>query len=254
MGNAYLDTNKPRRAQFREPRRAKPTGCVEIHTAESVMDTVGPDTGAESVAKFIQGRNDPGSYHRLVDSDSIVSLVRFGCEAYGDGTGSNPWAIHISAACRTTDWEKMSKERRTNFIANLAKAANEARIWLKRTHGVDLPARRISKAQSDKGVAGFLGHGDRDPGRRTDPGADFPWGEFMAAYTALSKPTKIVKPARPVGDKNQGLRRAILASEVKIKAAAREADKVGKKSLAKAYRARAAAYKVRRISLRVKKK
>lgn len=217
MAKAYLDVNKPKRSQFREKRREAVSGVIVIHTAENEADLVGADSGAENVAKFIQNRTDPGSYHRLVDSDSIVKLVRLGCEAYGDGTGSNPHAIHLSVAVRTVDWAKMSKSKRTEYIANLAKAANEARKWLKNKHNITVPAKRISRAESEKRLPGFIGHGDRDPGRRSDPGADFPWDEFLAAYVALSKPTKVIK--NPSSSKNtkakkaQKTRRIILRAE-----------------------------------------
>jgi len=268
MGKAYLDLHPPKVRQFREPRRAKPTGCVVVHTAESVLDSVGPDTGAENVAKFMVGRSDYGSYHRLVDSDSIVKLVRFGCEAYGDGTGSNPFAIHISAACRTTDWRKMDDDQLAGFIANMAKAANEARLWLKATHGIDLPAKRITRAQSEAGKAGFITHGERDPGRRTDPGADFPWKDFFAAYKALSQPAKVIVESTTKGDKYQQLRRKILASEESGTAfvadlvdAEAEARAVGQKAVAARLRVRIKSEKAyigrlgkRRVALRVKKK
>ena len=192
---AYLVDNPPRRRQFRE-RTRKPTGCIVVHTAESVMDTVGPDTGAENVAAFIRNRTDPGSYHVLADSDSRIRLVPFTHAAYGDGTGSNEFAVHVSAACRTTDWARMSKTRRAGFIDQLARGAATAAKWLKRTHGINVPARRITRAQSETGAAGFISHGERDPGRRTDPGSDFPWDEFLERYADLMRP-KTKPPATP---------------------------------------------------------
>ena len=60
---AWLDQHPPVRRQYRDPRRAAPSGVIVVHTAENVMDAVGSDTGAENVARFIQTRADPGSYH-----------------------------------------------------------------------------------------------------------------------------------------------------------------------------------------------
>lgn len=190
----YLEDNKPARSQFRTGRRAKPTGLFVIHTAEGVMDAVGADTGAEGVARFIRDRDTPGSYHRLVDSDSVVALIRLSNEAYGDGTGSNPYAIHVSFACKTSDWVKMTPAKRAAFLRNGAKAVVEGMTWLKREHGITVPLKRVTRAQSTAGAAGFIPHGDRDPGRRSDPGANFPWTQFFAEIKALLGTTSSPAP------------------------------------------------------------
>lgn len=178
---AYLDDHPPARTQFRQ-RYATPTGLIVVHTAESALDAIGEDTGAEGVADFIRRRSEPGSYHRLVDSDSIVALVRFEMAAYGDGTGSNEFAIHLSFACRAADWPGMDPARREAFLVNGARAAREAAGWLEREHRRAVPARRVTRDQSDQGAAGFISHGERDPGRRTDPGPAFPWDRFLTLY------------------------------------------------------------------------
>jgi hypothetical protein len=197
---AYLDSHPPARSQFRCPRRAKPSGVVVVHTAENVMDTVGPDTGAEAVARFIQGRDTPGSYHDLVDSDSILDLVRYECEAFQDGTGSNPHAYAVSAACSYLDWAKMSKAKRDAFVENMAQAVARYARWVKKTHGVTIPARRITRAQSDAGVPGFLSHAERDPARRKDPGnaaGQFPWDQFLARFAVLMAAPAASTPVDP---------------------------------------------------------
>jgi hypothetical protein len=184
--STYLQLHKPKRSQYRAPRRSRPTGLTVIHTAESVMDAVGPDTGAEQVAAFIAGRSDPGSYHDLVDADSALQLVPYTAEAYQDGTGSNPYALSISFACRTTDWTRMTPQKRAGFLRMGALAFARQQAWLKANGHKTTPLRRISRAESAGGVAGFIPHGDRDPDRRTDPGKHFPWAEFFAACQAAT--------------------------------------------------------------------
>ncbi|WP_166390331.1 N-acetylmuramoyl-L-alanine amidase [Nocardioides ochotonae] len=181
----YLETHRPRQTQFRRPRRATPSGVVVVHTAESAPDTAGPDTGAENVAGFIAGRTDYGSYHDLCDSDSIVHLVPYDAEAYGDGTGSNPHAYHVSAATQAHRWPSLSQAWREGAVRNMAAAAANYARWLRAEHGIEIPARRITRAQSEARVPGFLSHGERDPGRRTDPGQDFPWSLFLTTYADL---------------------------------------------------------------------
>lgn len=190
----YLQDNPPLTRQYRLPRRAKPTGMIGVHTAESILDAIGEDTGAENVADFIRRRSDYGSYHTIADSDSRVRLVPFDAEAYGDGTGSNYFGIHISFACKAAGWSGMSAVRRGAFIHQGAQAAAEAARWLKRNHGIVVPAKRISKAQSDAGLPGFISHAERDPARRSDPGPDFPWDDFLAEFRDL---TTVQPPIRP---------------------------------------------------------
>lgn len=185
--STYLETHPPKIRQFRSPRRAKPSGLIVIHTAESVMDTVGPDTGAENVAAWIVDRDTYGSYHIIVDSDSRLRLVPFDAEAYGDGTGSNPFAIHISFACAAADWPRMTAEKRLAFIRNGAQAAHEAAEWLKNVHGIEVPPARVTRAESEAREPGFISHGERDPGRRSDPGAAFPWSVFMREFVAAGE-------------------------------------------------------------------
>jgi hypothetical protein len=181
---AYLDDHPPRVRQFRE-RGTTASGVLVIHTAESVPDVVAADGGAEGVAAFIRGRSDFGSYHWLADSDTLIDLVRMSQQAYGDGTGSNPHAIHISAATQAARWPGLPREWVRDTIENMARAAAKADAYVFELHGVHIPARRISRPQSDNRVEGFISHAERDPGRRSDPGSGFPWEQFLDTYRGM---------------------------------------------------------------------
>lgn len=165
------------------------------------MDDVGPDTGAENVARFIQRRDTPGSYHDLVDSDSAIYLVRYPCEAYQDGTGSNPWALSISFALAAADWPRLSPAKRYDFLEQAVSAFRRQQAWLVSNGYPTTPLRRITKAQSDAGMAGFISHGDRDPGRRSDPGRDFPWGQFLEMCATITNPEDDMPSADEVAAK-----------------------------------------------------
>ena len=186
----YLEENPParRKGQFRLGRRDPLKPVVVVHTAQSGTDTRGADTKAEAVAGFIQRRQDAGSYHILGDRDSIIRLVRIANEAYGDGTGSNRWAIHISLAMDAGDWDKLALDS-VPWVEYVESAATMALLAAMACHdrGLRIPAARLlTKAESDRADAcGFISHGRRDPARRSDPGAGFPWGRFFARYAAL---------------------------------------------------------------------
>lgn len=191
---AYLIDHPPVRSQYRKPRRQKPSGIVVLHTAESTPDYVAFDGGAEAVARFIQSRTTPGSYHDLVDSDSILPVVPYGYEAFHDATGSNPHSLSISIATRADTWPLAPKQWRERAVENAARAAVRQAAWVKAQTGIVIPARRITRDESERKVPGFISHAQRDPTRRTDPGAEFPWSDFLDLYADLSDPT----PDQPV--------------------------------------------------------
>lgn len=180
---AYLTANRPARSQWYHRRNRPLTGCTVLHTAENVMDTVGPDTGAEAVAEFIRTRSTPGSYHDLVDSDSAIHLVEYEHGAFHDGTGSNNWALSLSFACSASDWARMSAERRAGFLRQGAAAFARQQAWRKANGFPMTDLRLLSKLESDTGASGFIYHGMRDPARRSDPGMRppnlFPLAEFI---------------------------------------------------------------------------
>jgi hypothetical protein len=180
---AYLNDHPPARSQFRCPRRASESGVVVVHTAENTADTLGPDAGAEAVARFIQGRDDPGSYHDICDSDSNINLVDYSCEAFHVGVFSINWHSYgVSAACEADRWDAKSDEWRDGCLDQMAIAAHRYAGHLFRLRRIVIPARRISVDQARQGVPGFIAHGDLDPMRRHDPGAHFPWATFLRKF------------------------------------------------------------------------
>jgi hypothetical protein len=181
---ALLETRRPARQQF-DTDRALVT-CYLVHTAENVLDQVGADTGAEGVAEFIATRKDAGSYHDLADADSTPEVIPPRWQAFHCRGGVNPWTMSLSFACRSVDWPRMTPERRTAFLVNGARVAVDRIDWIEAQPGFRTPTRprflirRITKAQAWAGETGFTSHGEMDPGRRTDPGPEFPWAEFLA--------------------------------------------------------------------------
>lgn len=183
---AWLNDHPPARSQFRHPRRDHESGVIVVHTAENTPDFVAFDGGAEAVARFIQGRSDPGSYHELVDSDSSIQLVEDGDEAFHDGTGSNPHSWGLSIATRADVWPLAPEEWRNGAVYQAAaRAAGYARRLHDRT-GIVIPPRRLTREESTNKVPGFISHAERDPTRRSDPGKHFPWDDFLLIYARLT--------------------------------------------------------------------
>lgn len=161
----YLLDNPPATQQFYSSRPWPISGGVLIHTTESIMDNVGPDTGAENVAGFISRRNDYGSYHCIVDSDSAVNLVPDSYVAYHCGaSGYNSVTWGISFACRTTDlnpdsqWTKSAMARAAQEIVN---------FWTRNGFDPAIAARFIPALQTQSSP-GMSTHGEAQPGDRSD--------------------------------------------------------------------------------------
>lgn len=176
----YLLDHSNRIPQYGAKRRGghKPSGTIVIHTAENVADQVGADLGAENVARYCTTRSDYGSYHRIVDADSIVAMAPFGYETWHCRV-TNPWSIGISMAVRADDWDRYSADYVTRVLRNAARAAAEAVRDLKKYWGVVVPIAHISGSDARRQRPGFTGHGETDPDRRHDPGAGFPWRRFL---------------------------------------------------------------------------
>ena len=197
---AYLIDHPPVRSQFRSPRHEDPSGVVGVHTAENTPDYVAFDGGAEAVARFIQSRTDPGSYHTLADSDSILRMVDYDDEAFHDGTGTNRHSFGLSVATRADVWPLAPKRWRDGAVEQAAQGAADYARWIKAEHGIVIPAERITADEARNRRPGFVSHAQLDPTRRTDPGKDFPWSTFLARFKALTLPQPAPPPPPPEDD------------------------------------------------------
>lgn len=149
----------------------QPPKVITVHTAENNPDLVGRDSGAEAVARFFARTSRRASVHKVIDSDSIVDLLP-----------DTHRAIHSKSAWRDSLSFEISYKaawwgRNPAYeMRLLTKASEICRHWVA-TYGIRV--RRINLAQYHRGESGLIAHGDLDPTRRTDPGANFPWATFL---------------------------------------------------------------------------
>lgn len=195
MSFYLLDNVQPNTQQWGYPRRgASLSGTCIIHTAECAVDLDGPDSSAENCAEFIRTRTDYGSYHTLVDSDSVLEMVPYEYEAWQDSE-TNPWAVGLSAAAQADGWLRIPAGRRELFYRNLAVAAADFVAYMA-TKGITVPIMRITGAQARARVPGFCAHGDSGINRH-DPGADFDWELFFAYTRQALGGTAVVPQSAP---------------------------------------------------------
>lgn len=180
--NVYLEDHPPVRQQYINPRRAKLSGAIVVHTAECQADFKGLDTAAEDVAAFIASRKTAGSYHSTIDSDSICRVGRYEWEMFHEGTGGNPYSLGLSFACEAKAWRELPPEWVSKTIHNGAIEAANMEAYTISTVGIVIPAKRITVEEYRARKPGFISHAELDPKRRSDPGSEFPWDTFLEDY------------------------------------------------------------------------
>lgn len=198
----HENRHAPRRANGRRfhgyPTRQQRTDLVVVHDTESMLDTVGLDTGALVVAGFQASTDRPSSYHRITDSARTVLMLPDEATAFG-AKGANGRGLHVSLAMRVVDWRDTRAIARVRRDLAVERTAQVVAEWCKRYR---IPVRRITRAQFLAGVAGIVAHADVDPGRRSDPGPLFPWDAFLTRVRELvdgstAPPVLITDPEVP---------------------------------------------------------
>jgi peptidoglycan hydrolase-like protein with peptidoglycan-binding domain len=192
-GFYLLDNRNPNGKKF-YPSRTATVKYIVIHTAENLPDVVGPDSGAEAIARYLAGTDRDASCHECVDTDSVVRMLPDDYTAWhAKGYNANGWGLEICT--QAAKWSSLPADYRERLYRAAAARARRAAITL------GVPLRKTTAG----GAAGFLGHTEVDPGRRSDPGKDFDWAYFMSLVNEVqpgtSQPTPVApaKPSKPIG-------------------------------------------------------
>lgn len=154
--------------------RVRPVRHIVIHTMEAKEL---PDT-AENVAAYFQKPATRASAHYCLDNNSIVQGVKLSDTAWAC-PGFNASGVqfeHAGFAAQNAGWDDDYSQQMLHRSAQLA--ANVADDY-------GIVVRRLTADQLRAGtVTGFLGHGDATAAgiagnTHTDPGAHFPWTDYL---------------------------------------------------------------------------
>lgn len=156
---------------FYKTRRAQVTLGV-IHTAENTPTFQGNRNATFNLVRYAQQTTRAVSWHDTSGDDESVTMLPLSYTGF-HVRGYNSRSVGDEQVTRANLWGVAPSDWTERILSNLV--ASTA-FWVAE---YDLPIRRITKAQADAGLKGFVAHGDLDPGRRTDPGRGFPWATYL---------------------------------------------------------------------------
>lgn len=169
-----------------------------LHTGELDPDLTGEDSAAARLSRYMGSQSRGVSWHTTVDSDSVHHELPGEWTAY-HVRGWNSKSVGIEMATKHNLWPSLPPDHVEGLIETAARAA--ARYC----HDYDLPARQIeSLEEAQQGARGIVAHSTLDPGRRQDPGPEFPWDRFLERVLTYIDAVAIVA----IGDRGPAVSKA----------------------------------------------
>lgn len=200
MSYLLIDRPNPHGNHF-YPSRRVPMSEVRlgvVHTGENLPDFDPPDSSGESLAKYGRTTSRAVSWHITVDSDSTIPMLPDDHVAW-HVRGYNTISVGMEQATRAAQWDDAPDDWVQGIIQQ---AAQEAARW---KNELKIAITRLSLAQVRDGKRGLVGHAVLDPGRRSDPGATYPWTMLMDFAVTLARGGTITQPKRPPAKSDDGV-------------------------------------------------
>jgi N-acetyl-anhydromuramyl-L-alanine amidase AmpD len=151
--------------------RSKPIQGIVVHTAEG-------GTKAINIAKYLSKTDRTASAHVVIDDQEIVDLVPDDYTAF-HCRGSNSKSLGLEIAYFAAKWGEDPIYEEACIALSASWCAEKAALY-------DIPMERVTIEEWNAGKKGFISHAECDPGRRTDPGANFDWDKFFAYMKGMT--------------------------------------------------------------------
>lgn len=163
------------------PGRTKTPRLFVVHTAE----TPETSTSAEGLAKYFSTTDTKVSAHLVGDSDSVVQCVKYQDTAFAaPGANSDGIQYELSGkAAQTTQWNDEHSKKAIHLMALAARSV---------CGQFGLPLKHLTNAELAAGEKGIVGHVQVSQvykkSSHYDPGANFPWNEFISLAAGTPQP------------------------------------------------------------------
>lgn len=171
-------------------RRTWPVTSICIHTIENAETPL----GAENCARYFRDIERVAGAHFCIDNDSIVMCADPRTMTIPHCYGPSAWSVGLEHAgtARQTD-------RDWHDTYSLAELALSADLSATLCQTFNIPVVKLTPSQVKLGMPGIFGHYDatlavNKIGGHTDPGAGFPWGEYLDMVRARLMPPKPPPP------------------------------------------------------------
>jgi hypothetical protein len=186
--------------QYKTSRGGKVKACV-LHVTAGAQDLglSGSDPSAENTNKWVLSSGTTASWHRISDSDGVITCLPSWYTAY-QAKGYNSSTVGNECCNVDARWDNKPKTWVKWTLWYYALSYADYVVKYK------IPLRRATKAELDRAISsggapvGFIDH-SRLSDNRSDPGKTFPWTQFFGYITAIiagaTSPDKPVTPPQP---------------------------------------------------------